>query len=297
MKPQPIVQRISAQVEQANEHPLTIEPQPGWRKADLDEFMSVVDDQLSDESLGLTQGSRDYIHRQTREYLEQSWHSAFVADDGTAIVVSDKYANVLIQPGDVEAVQRSVTDLQSKVPCPKLTIQIDNNLMAQMTDGEESALAATTTGSVTPLMAMTTRIAGKRDTLRKKYGSEVAEHWWPDELADFPAGQVILAHEWGHAITDLQEMGDHFDALYTIADNASDRRHVSWVSQYALHSPQEFIAESFAVWYLTKGQTKSRGAQSVAKVLGWAKKYPKVLEGEPEVNLRVQHPVVRRNGE
>jgi hypothetical protein len=276
MKPQSITRQIDARVRLAE--PLTVKVQPGWREADLDEFMSVVDNQISDPSLGLRPLQRLFIMQETQTYLEQKWHSGYISDKGTAIVVSDDQADLLLKNGDIETLQRAVTDLEEKVPCPRLTIQIDNELMQQMTEGDEGALAATTTGSTTPLMAMTTRVAGKKDSLRKKYGGEVAEHWWPDELADFPTGQVILTHEWGHAITDTQILTDRYDALYAIGENATVHGRKMWVSQYAMHSPQEFIAESFVVWYLTKGKTKSRGAQAVARIFGWPEIYPKVLE-------------------
>ena len=237
------------------------------------------------------------VQQETQNYLEDRWHSGYISEDGTALVVTDRKADTLIHPGDIEEIQRTLSELQEKVPKAHVTVQIDNELMRNMTDGDEAALAATTTGSAQPLIAMTTRIAGKRETLKEKYGTEVAENWWPTELADIPAGKVILVHEWGHAITDMQEVSDHYDALYQLGENAENNKHGrSFISQYSLQSPQEFIAEAFCVWFLTNGTTRSRGAQSVARLFKWDEKYPKVVHPDPREPRGMQHPIVRRTG-
>jgi hypothetical protein len=294
MKPQSITQRIDARVRAAK--PLSVTVQPGWREASQSEFMEIMSNDLADPALGLRPLQRLMVLQETQNYLDEKWHSGYISDDGTALVITDKQADLLLQPGDIEELQRTLTELQEKAPRSHITVQVDNELMYRMTDGDEGALAATTTGSAQPLIAMTTRIAGKRETLSKKYGTEVAEDWWPSELADMPTGKVILAHEWGHAITDIQEVNDHYDALYSIGERSQNHGSRSWLSQYAMQSPQEFIAESFVAWYLTNGTTKSRGAQSVAKLFHWAEKYPRVVHPDPKEPKNTQHPIVRRTG-
>lgn len=67
--------------------------------------------------------------------------------------------------------------------------------------------------------------------------------------------RYVLAHEWGH----IAHNGEDFDG-----------REVGGMSDYGSSSVREAVAEAFAEWFMTRGQTDNPAARAYAAHHGWA---------------------------
>lgn len=83
--------------------------------------------------------------------------------------------------------------------------------------------------------------------------------------SDGDRGRYYMAHEWGHAVKQPQEMGPEY----------ADRFQWYWqtqratVSKYAMTDPAEFWAEHFAEWHATGGSTGNPTTQQMAMDFDW----------------------------
>lgn len=70
--------------------------------------------------------------------------------------------------------------------------------------------------------------------------------------------QYVLAHEWGHALSDAFDPS----ALFALVG-------IAGMSPYGQRNEREAFAEAWAEWFLTSGQTANPAAQAYADHFGW----------------------------
>jgi hypothetical protein len=86
------------------------------------------------------------------------------------------------------------------------------------------------------------------------------------EIAQF---KYTMTHEWGHHIdkggSRSAQSADTSTAIQRIKAEFPD----AFKSEYGQTKPEEFFAENFAEFYLTKGKTTNEITQAMAREFGW----------------------------
>lgn len=188
--------------------------------------------------------------------------------------------------GGIQAIAENLDRLQAVAPVEKLDVfagYASAKALASATVGAEEYIAR----GYTPVMYL--KAGNLRDydeTTASRFPSD-AEYrqqvgtsfvrssegegfqWWtPSQFGDTKAVTAIMAHEWGHLMT---RDGDNPTGPWKHIASAVEaiRDSNPPISQYAMRSWREYVAESFAEWHLSGGKTTLEGARQVAELMKW----------------------------
>lgn len=175
--------------------------------------------------------------------------------------------------GGIQAIATNLDNLQEAAPVEKLDVFVGyttQSALASATVGAENKIAS----GDTPVMYL--KAGNLRDydeTTESRFPQSASAskgyQWWtPAQFGDTKAIESIMAHEWGHLMTRNGDdpTGSWWsmkDAVESIRDNNPT------ISGYSLTSWREYVAESFAEWHLSGGETKVEGARQVAELMKW----------------------------
>jgi len=188
--------------------------------------------------------------------------------------------------GGIQAIATNLDNLQEAAPVERLDVFAGyavSTALASATVGAENNIASgdtpvmylkagnlrdydETTESRFPLEATYRQQIGG-STVRASEG-EGYQHWVPAQFGDTKALDSAMAHEWGHLMT--RNPDDPTGAWWSMQSAVeSIRDNNPTISGYSLKSWREYVAESFAEWHLSGGETKVEGARQVAELMKW----------------------------
>ena len=188
--------------------------------------------------------------------------------------------------GGIQAIASNLDRLQEAAPIERLDVfagYTAGTNLASATVGAENNIAS----GDTPVMYLkagnlrdydeTTESRFPVETqYRERVGdsqvrTEVGQghQWWtPAQFGETKALDSIMSHEWGHLMT---RNGDDPAGSWYVMQGAveSIRDNNPAISGYSFKSWREYVAESFAEWHLSGGETKVEGARQVAELMKW----------------------------